>query len=44
MIQNDGNISQSRIKETSYFVSKLTNFGLFIEKYYFGNENQTINL
>ena len=44
MILTDGNISQSKIVETSQFVLKLTNIDLLIEKYYFCNNNQTLSL
>ena len=37
MILTNGNISSSKIVETSQSVSKLTNIGLLIEKYYFCN-------
>ena len=33
-----------KIVETSQFVFKPTNIGLFIEKYYFCNSNQTLKL
>ena len=44
MILTDGNISQSKIVETSKFVFEPTNIGLFIEKYYFCNRNPTFSL
>ena len=42
MILTDGNISQSKIIETSQFVFKPTNIGLLIEKYYFCNKSLKI--
>ena len=44
MILTDGSISQSKIVESSQFVFKPTNNDLLIEKYYFGNNNQTLSL
>ena len=44
MILTDGNIFQSKIIETSQFILRPTNIGLFSEKYYFCNNNQTLNL
>ena len=44
MILTDGNISQSKIVETSQFVFKPPNIGLLIEKYYFYDNSQTLNL
>ena len=44
MILNDGNISLSKIVETSQFVFKQINIGLLIEKYYFCNYNQNLSL
>ena len=44
MIWTSGNISQSKIIETSQFIFKSTNIGLHIEKYYFFNNNLTLSL
>ena len=44
MILIYGNISQSKIIETSQFDFKPTIIGLLMEKYYFCNKNQTLNL
>ena len=44
MILTGGNISQSKIVETSKFIFKPTNICQVTEKYYFWNNNQTLNL
>ena len=44
MILTDANFSQSKIVETSQVVFKPSNIDLFIEKYNFCNNNQTMSL